>query len=108
MGGNTIQNTFRAPLAEPWCGSNPLDEGVGKGKPVLLLVWPVSKGQNVLVIFLLKKYISLFTNLLQGSLARWELVFICPPPHRLQGWERGCSELKSEERGAVTMAFVFM
>lgn len=53
-----------------------------------------------MVIFLLKKYISLFTNLLQGSLARWEGVFICPapPPPRLRGWRwgRGCSGQKSK------------
>lgn len=40
-------------------------------------------------------------NLLLGSLASWERVFICPP--KLWG-KGGCSRQKSD--GAVTMAFV--
>lgn len=55
---------IQSPLAGPRGGPNPTDEGLReenhRSNPLaLLFAWPRSKGWNVLVIFLLKKYISL-------------------------------------------------
>lgn len=105
---------IQSPLAEPWGGPNPSDEGIGEGNQgqslALLFAWPVSKGQNVLVIFLLKKYISL-RDPSSGFLGSVGTSVHLPPPQGFGGggWGvggGGCSRQKS--KGAVTMAFVSM